>query len=392
MELEFQILDKTVTAGSNRSLSEQGYLTIKDCVLARSGVFEYLASEFQPKAYNDRDPNSVILVYRSAQTLEAAAPGFSGAPLTNDHPPVMLDAMNTNKFQTGHVNGGVRVAPDPEAPNEKVMLADLVATDASQIAAIQQGKAELSNGYYSRYDFNPGVAPSGKRYDCEQHTIRPNHVAVVDAGRCGPLCKVSDALPDTKTPKEEIPMSTVTINGVSYEASEQVVQAVAQLQAQLAELQAAAPTPETIAAETAATVAQEEQMATLQTQLEEAQAATTPDALDEAVEERTEVVDAARKLVPNFDHKGKSNEAIRLEVVKAKCGEIANIDKAPAAYVHARFDALAATAPKNALDAALGESLRTTDSKHRGGKELPNTDAARAAAVDKRQNAWKKQK
>lgn len=385
--MEFQILDKSSKAGSKRRYSEQGYLVIDDCVLARSGVFEYNAIDFQPRMYNDLPPDAVIRVYRSPETIAEAAPKFSGSPVTSDHPPVMLDALNTRKYQGGHINGDVFTEPDPDHPGEVRMVAGIVVTDATLIASVDtKRQEELSNGYYSRYDFTPGVSPNGEPFDCQQLAFRPNHVAIVEAGRNGYTCRVSDAsdLPAV----EAKPMSTVTINGVTYEASDQVCQAVATLQAQLAELQGKIPTEEDAAAAEAAAAAQQEEMAALKVELEDAQSMTTPEALDEAVEERQEVVDAARRLVPNFDHKGKSNDTIRREVVKAAGGEIANFDKASTDYVKARFDALAATGGK---DSSLSDTLRgavTKDSARKG--ETPNVDSARTAAIARRGGAWKK--
>lgn len=389
--MDFQVLDKSYSAGTKRTYTEQGYLLIKDCILARSGVLEYNASDFQPRMYNDRQPHDVIVAYRSADSIRAAAAKFSGAPLTNDHPVVMLDALNTSKYQTGHVNGEVRVEPDPEDPDEVVMVGDILVTDATVIKNVDEKRTEeLSNGYYSRYDFEPGVSPTGKRYDCEQLGLRPNHVAVVKAGRNGPLCKVSDSITDNPTkPQEEIPMSTVTINGVSYEASEQVVQAVAQLQAELATCQSQLPTPEDEAAAANAAAAATAEMEALQAQVAEATAATAPEAMDAAVEERAEVLDAARKLIPNFDSKGKSNDVIRMEVVKARCPELTNLDKRPAEYIAARFDALK-VAPKgqSTLDSALSQSIANKDKARDG--ELVNVDAARDKAIEGRVNRWKK--
>lgn len=387
--MEFVVLDRTTPASSKRTVTDQGFLLIRDCVLAKSGVFEYEARDFQPRMYNDRKPDDIIYVYRSVDTLMKAAPAFSGAPMTNDHPEPMLDATNTRVYQTGHVNGAVRIEDDPEELGEKRMVGDLMATQDQQIKDIQAGKAQISNGFYSKYDFTPGVSPTGKRYDCEQHTFKANHVAIVDAARCGPSCRVADAAPVPKDPKEEVPMSTVTINGVSYEASEQVVQAVAQLQAELAECKSKLPTEEDAAAAEAAKAEAEAQLAAMQEQVSNAEAMTTPEALDEAVEERAEVVDAARKLIPNFDHKGKSNDAIRLEVVKAKGGDIKNLDSKPKDYVAARFDALVGGAgTKPTLDSALGDMHKNRDSK-RGDVDLM---AARDAAIDKKRNAWKQPK
>lgn len=388
--MEFQVLDRTTPAGTKRVVTDQGFLLIRDCVLAGSGIFEYQAKDFQPRMYNDRNPEEIILVYRSPATLEAAAPAFSGAPLTNDHPEPMLDAKNVRQYQTGHVNGDVRIIDHPEEPGEKAMVADLIVTDGTQIDDIKsKRKEQISNGFYSKYDFNPGVTPTGKRYDCEQHTFKANHVAIVDAARCGPSCRVADSAPVPNPPKEEVNMSTVTINGVSYEASEQVVQAVAQLQAELAECKSKLPTEEDMQASEAAAAEAQAKLTEMEQQVAAAETMTTPEALDSAVEERTEVVDAARKLIPNFDHKGKSNDAIRLEVVKAKGGDIKNIDSKPKDYVAARFDALiAGGGSKPTLDSTLGGMHKNRDSK----KDEVDSLASRDAAVARRKDAWKKPK
>lgn len=392
--MEFQTQDQSTKAGSNRSVTEQGYLYIRDCVLTCSGVFEYEASDFQPRMYAERKPEDIIYVYRPPETVEVSADGFSGAAITNDHPPVMLDALNTNKYQTGHVNGTVRAEDDPANPGTKLMIGDLLVTDASQIKLVNEGKEELSNGYYGRYDFTPGTAPDGKRYDCVQLFMRPNHVAIVDAGRSGPLCKVADALPGVTEPKkEELNMSTVTINGVSYEVSEQVAQAVGQLQGELATLKSTMVTPEEHQAVVTARDEAEGQVGELTSQLTEAQAATTPAAMDEAVEERQEVIDRARKLVPNFDHKGKSNDAIRKEVVKAKGGDIANLDSKSKDYIRARFDAMEVPTKDSKTDSELDKQLVNgfANRDSRNNAELPNVDKARADAAKRRQDAWKRQ-
>jgi hypothetical protein len=256
------------------------------------------------------------------------------------------------------------------------------------MADIDAGKEELSNGYYSGYDFTPGTSPSGEAYDCEQLALKPNHVAVVAAGRCGSICRVSDST-DTPPPLKGAPMATVTVNGVTYEATEQLIQVINGLQEQVANLMAtAAKAPEEAQAAleeaqgqiTAAT----EQVAELTSQLEEA---TSPDALDAAVEERQEVTDAARKLIPNFDCKGKTNDAIRREVVKARCADVPvkNLDSAD--YVRARFDGLAATPAQRtgALDDALRTSFGNKDARE--GADIPNVDSAREEAIKRRQQA-----
>lgn len=389
--MEFQLFDKSTRAGSNRTVTAQGYLAINDCILARSGVFEYYAGEFQPRAFADKRPDEIVRVYRSPATIAKAVAGFSGAPVTDEHPPVLLDALNTRKYQEGHINGDVVAEPDPDHPGETRMRAALVITGDTLIKAVNsKAKEELSNGYVSAMDMTPGVSPQGEQFDCEQLDIRPNHVAVVEAGRNGPTCRLSDAL-DINNP-EKTQMSTVTINGVTYEASEQVVQAVNQLQAELAACKGEANTAaetisgmEAAAAETAAAVTD------LEAKLAEEQAKTTPEAMDEAVEERQEVLDAARRLVPNFDGKGKTNDAIRREVLKAKGVEVATLDSKSHDYIVARFEALAAKDSKaSELDKGLGEMVVSDSRSARHGQTVPNSMEARDAAIKRHSERWKK--
>lgn len=382
--MEFQVTDRSMSAKeSKRTMTEHGYMLIRDCALSVAGVTEYAAANFQPRMYNDRDPNDVIRVYRSEATLAESAPKWYGSPAANDHPPggEFFNTANTPKFQRGSVVG----MPHMVGP---VLRADLMVTDSKTITDIDNGKTELSCGYYSGYDFKPGVSPTGEPYDCEQLALRPNHVAVVAEGRCGAICKVSDSA--DLIPKEAPKMGTVTVNGVTYEATEQLAQVIAALQAQLNELlakvanSAAEAQVAVVAAQTEADAATA-QVVGLTAQLE---VATAPDTMDAMLDERMEVLDHARKFIPNLDHKGKTNADIRLEVVKAKCPDlpVKNLDSAD--YVSARFDALAVTAaepiPRRGLDKALADSVKNLDAKD---ESIPDANKARDAAIARRQSA-----
>lgn len=340
--MEFLVIDRATQSGTQRSITAQGYLLIKDCKLARAGVLEYKASHFQPHAFNDRAPNDMIRVYRSPEEVERAAAGFSGAPVTDNHPSQMLNTKNTKRYQKGHVNGDVVVT-------DGVMVADLVITDSTTIQNIQNGKEELSNGYFSQYDFTPGVSPEGDAYDAIQHSIRPNHVALVHQGRCGFECRVSDALDEIDDKLDEgKPMAIVTINGVSYEASEQVGQAVAILQATADKADKALKELEGVDAriEKAVNDAKTEMQATIDKKDGEIDALKsqmpTADGLDKMAAERQAVLDKAKTLVPKANFDGKSLEDIRTAVVVACCD---GIDEDTAkekgdVYIAARFDGL----------------------------------------------------
>lgn len=181
-------------------------------------------------------------------------------------------------------------------------------------------------------------------------------------------------------------MGTVTVNGVTYEANEQLAQVIAGLQSQLNELLAKVANSGAEAQVAVVAAQQEAEAATAQVvglsaQLE---AATAPDAVDAMVEERMEVLDHARKIIPNLDAKGKTNADIRAEVVKAKCPDVKNLDNAD--YVQARFDALSATpaATVDSLGAALSLHLKNVDAA-----DVPDAEKARQAAIARRQQMHK---
>lgn len=356
--MEFSVIDRATQSGTQRSITEQGYLLIKDCKLARAGVLEYKASHFQPHAFNDRAPNDMIRVYRSPEEIERAAAGFSGAPVTDNHPSQMLNTKNTKRYQKGHVNGDVVVA-------DGVMIADLLITDSTTIKNIESGKEELSNGYFSQYDFTPGVSPQGEAYDAIQHSIRPNHVALVHQGRCGFECRVSDELDSINEPEDK-PMAIVTINGVSYEASEQVAQAVGMLQATADKADKALEQLAGVDARIEKAVA--DAKAELQTALDKKDGeidalkgqVPTADMLDAMAEERQTVLDKAKALAPKANFDGKSLEDIRAAVIVACCDDIDEdkVKEKSADYIAARFDGLdAKTKQPSQMQQILGHSV-----------------------------------
>lgn len=380
--MDFKTFDLATASGSKRSITAQGYLLIQDCKLARAGVFDYLAANFQPRAFNDRAPTDIVRVYRSIQTIESAAEGFSGAPVTDNHPPQMLDLKNTKLFQKGHINGEVRVI-------DGVMLADLIITDKMTIDGIQSGKDQLSNGYFSQYVFEAGIAPDGQAFDCEQTQFRANHVAVVAKGRNGAECRVSDAIDNP--PKEVKPMAIVTIKGVSYEATEQVVQAVAVLQTNLDTAEKSLKEFDNVDAriETAVNAKSDELQATIDTQKTEITALKndipTADALDKLAAERADLLTRASVISPKLKFTGMTNDAICAAVVLDACPDLKDLEGRSAVYIQGRFDGLkAATASKKVLDKALGDSLENNDGV------VDPVAAARAKASERNNIAWKK--
>lgn len=142
-------------------------------------------------------------------------------PVTNDHPPELLDSENLKRYQVGNVGDSV-------AREGLLVRAPVVVQDASAVAAVLSGKQQLSCGYEADLDETPGVY-DGVPYDAIQRRIRYNHLALVDLGRAGPSCKLKlDAAEEVRT------METCSIGGKSYgltpEQQQQVMSLLSQME------------------------------------------------------------------------------------------------------------------------------------------------------------------
>lgn len=113
-----------------------------------------------------------------------AMQSFALVPVTDEHPPAMLDAHNTKDYARGSVAGTLR-------KDGEFVAGELLITDAALIKKLEDGKArEISCGYNCDLDETPGVTSDGLRYDAIQRNIRGNHVAIVPKGRAGPEARV----------------------------------------------------------------------------------------------------------------------------------------------------------------------------------------------------------
>lgn len=148
-------------------------------------------------------------------------------PVTREHPATpsgLLDAATAKQFAVGHT--GERVDTADGKVNTSIVL-----TDPEAIGDVERGEREqLSAGYRLRLDMTPGVHPEFGPYDAVQRDIRYNHVALTRAGRAGPEVRLhldSDAIEVADEQREDsAPMVKRKINGVDFEVSEQIGQAI----------------------------------------------------------------------------------------------------------------------------------------------------------------------
>lgn len=285
---------RDAAAATSHDVTPEGFLRVR-ARIGRAGLHDYRAEELgNPAGFR---PGQTVRVYRPPEEVfdPASMASFQAKPVTDDHPPQMVDARNWKRYAIGH--SGQAVSRDGDH-----LATDLLIADA-EAAGRALGGAELSNGYHADFVFGAGTTPDGDPFDAVQRNIRGNHIALVDAGRCGGSCRIGDPSAD----------------------------------------RACGSTEDSAAGEVPA------------------RALPAPDvaALDRLVQDRLAVVETARRLVdPAFEAAGRSTADLRRLVVARRLGEHRVRDRGDA-YIEAAFDTLAAMPPSgNPLAAHLSTGLR----------------------------------
>ena len=166
------------TISPNQIETGEGFLICRNVPIARTGEQEYLGTEI------GLDTADIIKVNRPPEEVfsPAAMASFEGKPVTNEHPPDLLDPGNVMQFENGHAQN-IRKGTDEW---EGYLIADLHIHDGDLIRAVQSGKREISCGYECEYTDNGDGTYS-------QKNIRGNHVAVVEHGRAGKRAAILDS-------------------------------------------------------------------------------------------------------------------------------------------------------------------------------------------------------
>ncbi|MCW6510974.1 DUF2213 domain-containing protein [Lichenifustis flavocetrariae] len=314
------LIHDTATAAA-RTRTPEGFLRVR-ARIARTGIHLYRAGELGAPDSWDRD--GTVRVYRPPDQVfdPDSLASFAAKPVTDDHPPVLVDAGNWKRYAVGQ--SGPEVTRDGEH-----VVTDLLITDAEAVRRAEAG-AQLSNGYHADFDFTPGTTPDGEPYDAVQSNIRGNHIALVDAGRCGDSCRVGDAAVRDCGCAD---LTRVTIDGIAIETTAAGAEALERLKLSVEAKDGA------IAALTAKVS-------------DEA-------AIEARVAERAVVVDAARSVLgPGFLAAGKTTAEIRRGVVTHLLGR--PVEERSDVYVAAAFDTLMALRPpgQNPLARHLAAPVR----------------------------------
>ena len=166
----------------SKKIDVNGYWYIKHNPISKEGVFPYLGHTIS----EDCEPNKIYKVYRPAKTLQESVDSWDNPPkpFIDDHEMLGegFTAIDERPVQ------GIIYNPVCE---DGVLYADIAVYSEDLKQNIENGKKELSLGYFCKYKKERGVF-KGEVYDYVQYDMVGNHIALVDAGRCGSDVKVFD--------------------------------------------------------------------------------------------------------------------------------------------------------------------------------------------------------
>ena len=379
---------------TSRQMTAEGYM-VAPGNLARTGVQDYRAYELGLDA-DGMDPMKVIRLHRPPEEVFDAASmaSFESKPITIEHPPVAVTADNWTDLAKGEVRDVAR--------SGDLMTGTLLIKAKDAIEALQAGKVQLSNGYTFELDMTSGTTADGRAYDGIQRNIRGNHVALVDAARCGSACRIADSQPNLEGRTMADAKRKVTVDGIPLEVEDTAAGVIDTLVKQRNEARDALAPLQTKAAEAdGLKVALDKAHADIETLKKDV---VTPEARDAMVAEWSKLIGDAKRLVPELVTDGKTCLAIRREVIGALVAKDATakavadavlagkaLDTAEPDHVRATFNALAASvkteandAETRAADAAVADAL-TGEGK---GKETKTELTGRDKFMASSAQAW----
>jgi hypothetical protein len=177
-----------------------GYIEIKNNPITKVGVFEYSGRQIDQDGTMGLDPDKIYNVYRSEEELSKpeTIASFRGLPLIDDHEMLGVGIPGLMAPEEKGVHG---VTGSDVRVENGYMLSTLRIFSEKLKKLNEDGKKDLSAGYYSVYDIESGNF-KGQPYEIVQRQIRGNHLALVGEGRSGPDVSVLDHFKFTFDSKE----------------------------------------------------------------------------------------------------------------------------------------------------------------------------------------------
>ncbi len=319
---------------SKTKITDEGYLET-EAIATRSGIFLYRNNDGSIEK-ELRHPDDVF----KADSLKS----MQMIPITDGHPEGRLvDSKSAKSLQIGYVGENIKV-------DGKFIRVPLTITDSDSIEKIKNGKNQLSLGYTTNLVKEAGEYNSQK-YDSRQTDIKYNHLAIVSLARAGAAASIKlDEGDAIQLDDEEIKiiiddnskgkskqkrgssMKKITLDGIEYEASPEVLNAYTKEKTKADALTAESE-------KNKGTIdALKDENTKLKTKVDEFESKLTEN-VNTAVKERVTIIDSAKSIL---DKEVKLDDMSNIDIKKAvilAVSKDAKLDEASEDYINARFDA-----------------------------------------------------
>ena len=351
------------------SKTEEGYLR-GEAIATRLGVFTYINADGSERR-ELRHPDDVL----DAESLAT----LSMIPVTLDHPSELVNSQNAAQLSVGMTGENHRV-------DGRHIIVPLTITHSDGLAAVANGKKELSLGY--SVDLIPEQGEyNGETYTHRQTNVRYNHLAIVSQARAGRNARINldgAAVQSVNQAKEfdmsEAKMATVNLDGLEYQAAPEVAKAFNKVQQELETVRADAEmSKKDMQKEIDGYQAKIDQ---LKSDMEKLEKERGDEAVTAAAKARIALLAKAGKVI-NADEMLERTDREIMEAVILSRHDGLNLAEKSNDYVAARFDAILESLPS---DAGIKKQAEKA-----GARADSSEGKTVVSAMDIVRNQWKKE-